>query len=114
MNWRSHSIQRRGGRSHETPPLFVFGLLLIALGGCVLTHSVLAQVVTKSVGSPSCLAFNDYSGDHCYELKCNPSPDDYLKYDTCDDMPVSTVLYGVQLCEIPPNSGTITRHITYK
>lgn len=92
--------------------LLILALLLIASGSCFLTYSVLAQVITKSVGTPSCQAFNDQSGDKCYALKCNPSPDSYANYDTCDGRPISSTLYGVQLCEIPPIGGTIQDHIT--
>ncbi len=73
--------------------------MLIASGACLLTYRALAQVITKSVGTPACVPFNDYSGNHCYRITCSPSPDNYLNYDTCDGQPVSSTLYGVELCE---------------
>ena len=93
-------------------PRLIIGLLLFALASCLLTYSVLAQMITKSVGTPSCRAFNDYSGSHCYELKCDPSPDNYSNYKTCDGREISSTLEGVQLCEIPANVGTVTKPIT--
>ena len=92
--------------------LLILALLLVVSSSCFLTYSVLAQIITKSVGTSSCHAFNDASGDHCYRLSCNPSPDDYSNYNTCDDRPINSGLYGVQLCEIPPNVGTVTKSIT--
>jgi hypothetical protein len=94
------------------PLLLILTLLLIAAGSCFLTYSVLAQVITKSVGTPSCHPFTDQSGDKCYTLKCSASPDSYANYDSCDGQPISSKLEGVQLCEIVPSGGTIQDHIT--
>lgn len=94
------------------PLLCVFALLLILSSTSFLTYSVLSQVITKSVGIPSCSFFNDYSGNKCYRLNCNPTPDDYTNYESCDGGPISNSLYGVQLCEIGPNDGTIVESIS--
>lgn len=80
-------------------------MLLIAAVSSVLTYSALAQLVTRTVGTPKCNAFNDRQGNHCYEIKCNASPDDYSNYKTCDGKPIDTSLLGVQLCEIVPSTG---------
>lgn len=92
--------------------LLILALLLVASASSFITYSVLAQIITKSVGTPSCRAFNDASGDHCYRLSCSPSPDDYSNYDTCDGRPIESKLYGIELCEIPPEAGTVTKPIT--
>lgn len=91
--------------------LFIPALLLIAAGSCFLTYSAFAQIVTKSVGTPSCHPFTDEGGTHCYQLKCNPSPDEYTNYISCDDKPISYSLYSVSDCEATV-SGTITDPIT--
>ena len=91
--------------------LLAFSIVLLitsALG--FLTHSVLAQdgVITRSVGTPSCSAqWNDNQGNHCFTLNCDPSPDDYIYYDSCDGNPISAGLSGVQLCEFP-NTTIVT------
>ena len=94
-------------------------LLAIASGSCFLTYSVLAQIVTKTLGAPRCEAFNDASGDRCYKLKC-VSSDSYGNYRRCDGTPggtdglagTDTRLLGVQLCQKPPSWGTLTKPIT--
>ena len=87
----------------------LFLVLLLAAGSCFLTYSVLAQggLITRSVGTPSCEPFNDQQGNRCYRLNCNPNPDSYSNYDSCDGRDINSSLYGVQLCEIPPGNGTI-------
>ena len=87
-------------------------MLLITLAAGVLTHSALAQLVTRSVGTPACIAYDDLQGNHCYELRCRASPDDYSNYKTCDGKPISSSLLGVVSCEIPPSGGRIQKHIT--
>jgi len=62
----------------------------MAFGSSLLTYSVLAQVITKTIGTPSCDAFNDLQGNHCYELKCDPHPDEFTNYDSCDGKPMPT------------------------
>lgn len=95
----------------KRPLLLLLALLVISTGSCFLTYSALAQIITKSVGTPKCQAFNDASGDHCYQLKCDATPDSYANYDKCDDKAINASLDGVQLCETPPNAGTITTPI---
>jgi hypothetical protein len=92
------------------PLLLIVALLLIAAGSCFLTYSVLAQVITKSVGRPSCQPFTDQGGDRCYALRCDPSPDSFANYDSCDGRPITNSTYGVQDCEITRNR-TIEDHI---
>ncbi len=88
--------------------LLILAVSLIVYSLCFFSYSALTQVVTKSVGNPSCEAFNDLQGHHCYRLKCNPSPDSYTNYSSCDGKAISTTLDSVQLCEIPPSGGTVT------
>ena len=85
----------------KRPALLILALLAIASASCFLTYSALAQggLVTRSVGSPSCEAFNDQQGTHCYILNCSPNPDAYANYESCDGNPISASLLGVQLCE---------------
>ena len=92
--------------------LLVPAMLLITLAASLLTHSALAQLVTRSVGTPSCNAYDDLQGNHCYEIKCRPNPDDYTNYKTCDGKPISYSLYSVFDCEIPPSVAQIRNHIT--
>lgn len=95
--------------------LLIPTLLLLSSGACFLTYSALAQMITKSVGSPSCESFYDTDGIHCYTIKCKPDPDSYGNYKTCDGQPVSGnegKLYSNQLCEInAPEEGTIEEPI---
>jgi hypothetical protein len=37
-------------------------MVLVTLAACLLTHSALAQLVTRSVGSPTCNAYDDLDG----------------------------------------------------
>ena len=92
--------------------LLASAMLLTALAACLLTHSALAQLVTRSVGTPVCRAYDDLQGNHCYEIKCNPDHDDYTNYKTCDGKAISSSLYGVSECEIPPVAGHVQQHIT--
>ena len=92
--------------------MLVLAMLLTALSSCLLTYSALAQLVTKSVGTPACRGYKDLQGNQCYEITCNPSPDDYSNYKTCDGRLVSSSLYSVNECEIPPSAGRIRNHIT--
>jgi hypothetical protein len=95
-------------------------LLAIAISSGILTYSGLAQIITKTLGVPRCEAFNDASGDHCYRLRRDATPDAYGNYKKCDGTPgednglagTATELDGVELCEVPPDGGTITEHIT--
>jgi hypothetical protein len=80
--------------------------LLITSASGFLTYSVFAQdgYVTQNVGTPSCSSqYNDLQGNHCFTLNCNPSPDDYLSYETCDGTTPGTAgsLSSVDLCEFP-------------
>ena len=54
-------------------------LMAIAAVSCFLTYSVLGQIVTKTLGAPRCVAFNDAQGSHCYQLKC-VSSDSFSNY----------------------------------
>lgn len=94
--------------------LIVIGLLIICSLSCFLTYSALAQngLVSESVGTPSCEAFQDQQGHPCYRLNCAPDPDSYSNYRTCDGQNISASLSSKQLCEIPPESGTIEDPIT--
>lgn len=92
--------------------LLTSAMLLTALAACLITHSALAQLVTRSVGTPQCHDFKDLQGHQCYDITCDASPDDYSNYKTCDGRAISSSLYKVQLCEIPPNAGQIRNHIT--
>jgi hypothetical protein len=99
--------------------LLVLLLLAIAAASCFFTYSVLAQIVTKVLGTPRCDAFNDAQGNHCYYLRC-VSSDAYGNYKRCDGTPggddgvagTDNRLSVVQLCEKPPSWGTVTEHIT--
>ena len=90
---------------------YIIALTMIAGGSCLLTYSALAQIITKLVGKPYCEAYNDAGGNHCYRLKCNPSPDDFTNYDTCDGKPITSSTYSAFDCETT-KYGTIEDHIT--
>jgi hypothetical protein len=81
----------------------ILASLLLATSSCFLTYYVLAQdgYITKSVGSPSCEAFEDAQGNDCMKIKCPANPDSYTNYDKCDGQPISSTLNEVQLCERP-------------
>jgi hypothetical protein len=85
-------------------------LLLIGFSACFLTYSSLAQLLTYHVGKPACEPFTDSSGNSCYTLACNDSPDSYANYKTCDGQAISTGLSGANLCE-SALYGRITTHI---
>src|SRR5437588_7698096 len=87
-------------------------MLLIASASCALTYSVLAQLVTKSVGVPKCNPFDDLQGNHCFELACDASPDSYSNYKICDGKPIDASLLSTQLCEIVPSAGTLQSPIS--
>lgn len=92
--------------------LLTSAMLLTALAACLITHSALAQLVTRSVGTPACRAYDDLQGNHCYEITCRPNPDEYTNYKTCDGKPISSALYSVSDCEIVPSAGQIRTPIS--
>ncbi len=86
--------------------LFGFTCGVIFFGSFVVTTKVLADIVYKTMGTPSCNLFNDQSGTRCYELKCNFTGSDRpLNYDKCEtsdgtyEDSRTTRLYSVQMCE---------------
>jgi hypothetical protein len=85
----------------------IIASLALSATSCLLTYSALAQLIKREVGTFSCEPFNDSSGTPCYRLKCDPSPDSYTNYDTCDGRPVSSSLSGVVSCQVVPEGATL-------
>ncbi len=90
--------------------LFGLALVMIASATGFLAYTTLAQEIVEDVGTPSCEAFDDLGGHHCYNLNCNPHPHEYNEYKTCDDKEISSTLDGVNDCE--HSDVTIRNHIS--
>ena len=78
--------------------LFGLALVMVASASGFLAYTALAQEIIEDVGTPSCEAFDDLGGHHCYKLNCNPHPHEYNEYKTCDDKEISSTLDGVSDC----------------
>lgn len=90
--------------------LFVLGLVTIVSASCFLAYIALAQEIVQDVGTPSCEAFDDLQGNHCYKIKCDPQPHQWSEYRSCDDKEISNALDSTFDCEMP--NVTIQNHIS--